>query len=70
MHDLAKVLGRKGHHLDIAKSLEAVKKKKVKVLEKPLEKPVADRVRCSFIFMSQRKNYNVTWFHTNIINIV
>lgn len=45
VHDLAKVLGRKGHHLDVAKSLEAVKKKKVNVLKKPLEKPAADRIK-------------------------
>ena len=45
VHDLAKVLGRKGHHLDIAKSLEAAKKKKVNVLQKPLEKPAADRIK-------------------------
>uniref|UniRef100_V9I959 U3 small nucleolar RNA-associated protein 14 A n=2 Tax=Apis cerana TaxID=7461 RepID=V9I959_APICE len=42
IHDLAKTLGKKGHHLEITKSLQDIKKN-IHVLSKPLEKPIADK---------------------------
>ncbi|CAK9811068.1 U3 small nucleolar RNA-associated protein 14 homolog A [Anthophora plagiata] len=44
VQDLAKALGKKGHHLDITKSLTSTKKK-IDVLPKPLEKPAADKIK-------------------------
>lgn len=44
IHDLAKTLGKKGHHLEITKSLQDIKKK-IHVLSKPLEKPIADKIK-------------------------
>ncbi|CAD1476602.1 unnamed protein product [Heterotrigona itama] len=44
VHNLAKTLGQKGHHHEIARNLQAIKRK-VQVLRKPLEKPAADRIK-------------------------
>ncbi|XP_012149194.1 U3 small nucleolar RNA-associated protein 14 homolog A [Megachile rotundata] len=44
VRDLAKILGKKGHHLDVTKTLESAKKK-VRILKKPLEKPAAERIK-------------------------
>ncbi|KAG7188089.1 hypothetical protein KM043_015939 [Ampulex compressa] len=44
VRDLAKSLGKKGHHAELTKSLNAVRKK-AKVLRKPLEKPAADKIK-------------------------
>ncbi|XP_076247474.1 U3 small nucleolar RNA-associated protein 14 homolog A [Calliopsis andreniformis] len=54
VHDLAKVLGRKGHHLNITKNLEAAKKK-TSVLQKPLEKPAAERIKRIVGFENTKK---------------
>ncbi|OAD57563.1 U3 small nucleolar RNA-associated protein 14 like protein A, partial [Eufriesea mexicana] len=44
VHDLAKALGKKGHHFQITKNLRAIKKN-VHILPKPLEKPAADKIK-------------------------
>ncbi|CAL7943621.1 unnamed protein product [Xylocopa violacea] len=44
INDLAEALGKKGHHLEVTKNLKAARKK-VSVLPKPLEKPVADKIK-------------------------
>lgn len=49
LDDLAKTLGKKGHHAELSKKLNA-EKIKAKVLPKPLEKPAAERVHILFIF--------------------
>lgn len=50
IHDLAKTLGKKGHHLEITKNLQNIKKK-IHVLSKPLEKPVADKVKIFLLYI-------------------
>nr|XP_034189957.1 U3 small nucleolar RNA-associated protein 14 homolog A [Osmia lignaria] len=54
VHDLAKVLGKKGHHLDVTKSLESAKRK-IRVLQKPLEKPAAERIKRIVGFENAKK---------------
>ncbi|XP_068967288.1 U3 small nucleolar RNA-associated protein 14 homolog A [Bombus flavifrons] len=44
VYDLARALGKKGHHHEIIRNLQAIRKK-VQVLPKPLEKPAADRIK-------------------------
>ncbi|XP_076661483.1 U3 small nucleolar RNA-associated protein 14 homolog A [Halictus rubicundus] len=52
--DLAKALGKKSHHHEIVKNLESARKK-VNVLEKPLEKPAADRIKRVVGFQNTKK---------------
>ncbi|XP_078039041.1 U3 small nucleolar RNA-associated protein 14 homolog A isoform X2 [Augochlora pura] len=44
VRNLTRVLGKKTHHHEIVKNLESARKK-VNVLEKPLEKPAAERIK-------------------------
>ncbi|KZC09475.1 U3 small nucleolar RNA-associated protein 14 like protein A, partial [Dufourea novaeangliae] len=54
VQDLANVLGKKGHHLEIARTLQSARKK-VNVLKKPLEKPAADRIKRVVGFENTKK---------------
>lgn len=54
VHDLAKVLGKKGHHRDITETLKATQKKS-NVLQKPLEKAAAERIKREVGFENTKK---------------
>ncbi|XP_031831008.1 U3 small nucleolar RNA-associated protein 14 homolog A isoform X2 [Nomia melanderi] len=52
--DLAKALGKKSHHLEIVRNLESTRKK-INILEKPLEKPAAERIKRVVGFENTKK---------------
>ncbi|XP_053978381.1 U3 small nucleolar RNA-associated protein 14 homolog A [Hylaeus volcanicus] len=52
--DLAKSLGKKGHHVEITRNLESARKK-ANVLQKPLEKPAAERIKRIVGFENTKK---------------
>jgi hypothetical protein len=54
--ELARSLGNKGNFADLNKKINAAKAKS-KVLDKPLEKPAAERVSITFISLRQYFNY-------------
>ncbi|XP_076160308.1 U3 small nucleolar RNA-associated protein 14 homolog A [Ptiloglossa arizonensis] len=54
VNDLAKVLGKKSYHLDITKTFKSAKQK-ANVLEKPLEKPAAERIKRIVGFENTKK---------------
>ncbi|XP_033229808.1 U3 small nucleolar RNA-associated protein 14 homolog A [Belonocnema kinseyi] len=53
--DLVKTLGQKGHHTVIGKQIDAAKKKS-KILSKPLETPVAERIKRVLGFENTKKD--------------
>ncbi|XP_076753011.1 U3 small nucleolar RNA-associated protein 14 homolog A [Xylocopa sonorina] len=57
IRDLARALGKKGHHFEVTKNLQAAQKK-VSVLPKPLEKPEADRIKRTVGFENTKKEVN------------
>ncbi|XP_076632957.1 U3 small nucleolar RNA-associated protein 14 homolog A [Colletes latitarsis] len=57
MNDLSKALGRKGHHLDITKNIKFARNKS-NILKKPLEKPVAERIKRIVGFENAKKELN------------
>lgn len=61
VYDLAKTLGKKGHHHEIIRNLQAIRKK-VQVLPKPLEKPAADRVRTTLLCQIFINNMYINMF--------
>lgn len=54
VQDLAKSLGKKGHHAEITKKLKSARQK-TKLLTKPLEKPAADRIKRVVGFETAKK---------------
>lgn len=55
VQDLAKSLGKKGNHAEIAKKLQFARQK-AKLLTKPLEKPAADRIKRIVGFETAQKD--------------
>ncbi|XP_017875647.2 LOW QUALITY PROTEIN: U3 small nucleolar RNA-associated protein 14 homolog A-like, partial [Ceratina calcarata] len=44
VQEIARILRKKGHHIEIARNIETAKKN-IRVLPKPLEKPAAERIK-------------------------